>query len=66
MHRAGVANMTATGRPFPMIVSSDVVCNGHTGTRVQIGSTPSGLRVVGDSARGAGDPGIGDTGFAPT
>src|SRR4051794_25511221 len=61
--RAGVANITATGRPLPMSVSSDFVCSGHTGLRVQIGWTPSGLLVVGDAARGAADPATGDAGF---
>ena len=30
-HRAGVANITATGLPLPITVSSDMVCSGHIG-----------------------------------
>ena len=42
-----------------MIVSSDWSCNGHIGSRVQIGSTPSAFAVVGDASSGAAVPTVG-------
>ena len=65
-HRAGVANIAATGFPAPMTSDSDTSCSGHGGLRVQIGSTPSGFATVGDAARGAGVPATGACGWACT
>src|SRR5690242_13437742 len=56
-HRAGVANMTATGLPEVSARSSDTVCSGHAGSRVHNGSTPCVAVTVGVGVASA---------FAPT
>src|SRR5215471_5633748 len=66
VHKAGVANNTAVGRPVPITFASDTSCNGHCGTLVQIGFTPSVSLGVGEAARGAASPGTGAIAVAGT
>jgi len=52
----GVAHHRRTGRPLPMIVSSEVVCQRHAERGCQIGSNPSECESVGEEggARASG------------
>src|SRR4029079_8461536 len=66
LQRAGVANIAATSLPLPITSDSESVCSGHCGWRLQIGSTRSGLTVVGEAARGAAAPITGATARSET
>src|SRR5438270_13032834 len=58
-HNAGVAKSTATVRSWARAVSRLMSWNGHAGWRVQIGSTPRALAVVGAGVEIIGCPGDG-------
>src|SRR4051794_20246027 len=65
-HNAGVANITAAGRPLAITWLRDTSCSGHLGFRVQMGSTPSVSDGVGDAAVGAAAPTTGASGASFT